>query len=923
MDESIDMSDALAHASNPDDNIRSIGEGMLKRLHNLDLPNFLLRLSSELLREGSPEESRALAAITLKNSLDSKDPALKDAHEDLLSLKWLNLHPSIRSEIKTNLLMTLESDSRQSHSRRPSSKVIAKVIARVACMEIPRNQWLDLVGKLVDNMASSSSSLKQATLEVLEYIFEEKIPKVLKGNQVDDVMACVINALKNQVLSSEVHLAALKVLLNILELAKFKGHAWRNSIVAVCDVAVVTVCDVAGGRGESGAEIKEAAFECLVAMASTCHTKLEPYKEIMLSLTSQALEGDVESVKVQCIKLWMTICQEEINWEEEEEEEGGEEGEEEEEEEEGASSFIVTLCSFVPLLLRTYLKEEGDLKQEDIWKQEDEGDGDISMTAEQEEEGDGDISMTTEQEEEGDENVEQEEDETLQGISMTCLGLAARIMKGGIVPLVMHFVVENMNGPHKVAALSPLGFILEGPSVKQLAPVVDLLLTMMEDGEEGVRGKAAWSLGRLFELVGANRIMRNKVVTLDGIMRVLIEGSKDVPQVSTEVHGALCFLARSYGDDAKSKSNLSQLSPFVPPVIDALICASDLARDTPYRLLACPYKALSEIVRVSHVQDLQVCQALIGLMSHIMRRLNTVLHGHGAISSLKRKNQLEVLLCGLLNVLIHKLGSSNNFTLKWSAKCVLLLLCPLLTRDSTSARDGAALAIGALAHAIGGDFGQHMPMLLQYFSVKRLFPVYLEVMCDICQVLGKKGKKEEVVPSFDHIMDVLCQGMTEVTLQPPILSSIGQIALALGEKFEKYLPLVMEKLLVVEKLTQVKSEGKDEDHSTKVREGIFEAYYGIIGGITDPRSGFKVGLALLDFSEQERKRRDRDGRTLTAGVHALSQLPPRVEVWSEGFIRLMQEASICGRVQVTEGQQKASIYGRVQVTEGQQSGGLR
>ena len=54
--------------------------------------------------------------------------------------------------------------------------------------------------------------------------------------------------------------------------------------------------------------------------------------------------------------------------------------------------------------------------------------------------------------------------------------------------------------------------------------------------------------------------------------------------------------------------------------------------------------------------------------------------------------------------------------------------------------------------------------------------------------------------------------------------------------------------------------------------------------------------------------RDRGGRTLTAGVHALSQLPPRVEVWSEGFIRLMQEAS---------------IYGRVQVTEGQQSGGLR
>ena len=164
MDESIDVSDALAHASHPDNNIRSIGEDMLKRLQNLDLPNFLLYLSSELLREGIPEESRALAAITLKNSLDSKDPALKDAHKDLLCIKWLSLDPSIRSEIKHKLLMTLEFDSRQSHSRHPSSKVIAEVIARVACMEIPRNQWLDLVGKLMDNMASVSSSLKQAPL---------------------------------------------------------------------------------------------------------------------------------------------------------------------------------------------------------------------------------------------------------------------------------------------------------------------------------------------------------------------------------------------------------------------------------------------------------------------------------------------------------------------------------------------------------------------------------------------------------------------------------------------------------------------------------------------------------------------------------------------------------------------------------------
>ncbi|KAI5011364.1 hypothetical protein ZWY2020_013501 [Hordeum vulgare] len=380
-------------------------------------------------------------------------------------------------------------------------------------------------------------------------------------------------------------------------------------------------------------------------------------------------------------------------------------------------------------------------------------------------------------------------------------------------------------------------------------------------------------------------------------MQLLIERSNDAPKVSMEVHRALYVLVRGYGEDAKSRSkpNSCELSPYVKPLIGALMYASDLSRETPFRFLASPYKALCEIVRVSDTQDLQVREALMGLISHIMRRFNAVLHGHNAISSPRRRNQLEVLLCGLVEVLIHKLGS----TLQGSAKCLLLLLCPLLTRESTSARNGAALAIGALAHAIGADFGEHMPMVLLYFSVKRLSPLYLEVICDICHVLGKEGKDEEVVPCFDHIMEVLYQGMGELTLQPPILSSIGQIALSLGEKFEKYLPLVMEKLLVMENVARL-DQGPHEDHSNKVREGICKAYHGIIGGISDAKSGFKVGMALLEFSEQERKRRDRDERTVTATdrrimtalVDALSQLSPRVGVWSEAVILSVQQANI-------------------------------
>nr|XP_040256558.1 importin subunit beta-1-like [Aegilops tauschii subsp. strangulata] len=398
-----------------------------------------------------------------------------------------------------------------------------------------------------------------------------------------------------------------------------------------------------------------------------------------------------------------------------------------------------------------------------------------------------DISMSEEQE--GDENVEQEGvnlediwgqegDEAVEGIYMTCLGLAARTMKDAVVPLVMQFVECSISGPHchsRKVAIFPLAFILEGPSVKQLAPVVHLLLDMMKDPEEGVRGRAAWTLALVFELVGANKIIRNEG-GLPGIMAILIERSKDVPQVSIEVYRALYFLVRGYGENAKSKS--CELSPFVKPLIDALLCASELAKENPFRLPACTsaYEALSEIVRVCNIEELEVCRAVGGLMSQIFRRLNIMINRQGeAVSSVERKNRglLEVLLC--VTVIVHVMEQPLP---------VVLLLMPLV------------------------------------------------------------------------------------------------IALAIGEKFEKYLPLVMEKLREAAELNPE----DNKDHGNKVREGIFKAYHGILGGINDQKSGLKVAMALVDFTEgvckDHSKIKTRDGRNTSvamAGIDALSQLPSRAE----------------------------------------------
>ena len=100
----MDLSETLLAILSPDDNIRSAAEGNLELLQERDLANFLLSLSVELSHDESKPESRRLAGIVLRNSLDFKGSA---ADKDLQ--QWVYLDQSIKSKIKESLLITLAS----------------------------------------------------------------------------------------------------------------------------------------------------------------------------------------------------------------------------------------------------------------------------------------------------------------------------------------------------------------------------------------------------------------------------------------------------------------------------------------------------------------------------------------------------------------------------------------------------------------------------------------------------------------------------------------------------------------------------------------------------------------------------------------------------------------------------------------------
>jgi importin subunit beta-1 len=463
---------------------------------------------------------------------------------------------------------------------------------------------------------------------------------------------------------------------------------------------------------------------------------------------------------------------------------------------------------------------------------------------------------------------DQEQDDNAWNISMsggTCLGLIARTVGDAIVPLVMPFVEANITKPDwrcREAATFAFGSILDGPSLEKLAPLVqaglDFLLNTMNDPNSQVKDTTAWTLGRVFELLhspcSANPIISN--ANLPRIMTVLLESSKDVPNVAEKVCGAIYFLAQGY-EDAEAVSSL--LTPYLPNVIAALLTAADRGDMTHFRLRSSAYEALNEIVRVSNIPE---TSSIIGqLLQEIMRRLNVTFDRQICTSGDKEKqSDLQALLCGVLQVIIQKLSSSEaKSIIAQTGDQLMLLFLRVFACHSATVHEEAMLAIGALAYATGPDFVKYMPEFFKYleaglqnYEEYQVCSISVGVVGDICRAL-----EDKVLPFCDGIMTVLLKDLSNSQLnrsvKPPIFSCFGDIALAIGENFEKYLPYAMPMLQGAAQLLLVLDQNDEDmvDYGNQLRRGIFEAYSGILQGIKGAKAQLMIPYAghLLQFTE--------------------------------------------------------------------------
>jgi len=340
-------------------------------------------------------------------------------------------------------------------------------------------------------------------------------------------------------------------------------------------------------------------------------------------------------------------------------------------------------------------------------------------------------------------------------------------------------------------------------------------------------------------------------VNLQGFVSVLGGALADAPRVSGNCAYALHEIAKSFEADDHPAS--SQLSSFFQPAIQALLNTTERSDADEHTLRSSAYEAVNAFV-LSAPND---CLKFMGhLVQFFLEKLqNTFLAQAVSQEDREEVNDQRALLCGSLYNIIQRLGSE----VKPFAEPIMASYLQVLNIKSASVHEETLMGVGALANAIEGDFEKFVPHFVPFLlNGLRNWQEY-EVCSIAVGVVGDIARSIQIkiAPYTDQIIQVLLEDLKNPELnrnvKPPILSSFGDIALALSGNFEKYLPVVV---VVLQHASSTQLPDKEDedlvDYINVLRESIFEAYTGILQGLkTDNKGQLMIEYVkhIIDFAE--------------------------------------------------------------------------
>ncbi|KAL2021008.1 hypothetical protein VTK56DRAFT_7782 [Thermocarpiscus australiensis] len=768
-----DINTVLTNSLSPDATLRHAAEQQLTQAAETNFSQYLVTLVQALANENTEGHIRAAAGIALKNAFSAREFARQAA----LQAKWLNqTDQDTKTRIKQLALETLSSPNAQ------AGQATAQVVAAIAAIELPRNQWPDLMHALVRNVSEGSQHQKQASLTAIGFICESEDPDLRNSlvSHSNAILTAVVQGARKEEPSNEVRLAAITALGDSLEFVgnNFKHEGERNYIMQV-------VCEATQA---SDSRIQQGAFGCLNRIMALYYENMRFYMEkALFGLTILGMKSADEDVAKLAVEFWSTVCEEEIAIEDD-----NAQVESSEQMRPFYNFARVATNEVVPVLLGLLTKQDEDASDDEY---------NISRAAYQ------------------------------------CLQLYAQAVGATIIPPVIHFVEANLRHEdwhNRDAAVSAFGAIMDGPEEKVLEPIVKSgiqpLISMMEDPSVHVRDSTAYALGRITEACSE---ALDPNVHLDPLISSLFNGLMNNPKMAASCCWALMNLAERFaGDPGAAQNPLTR--HFNESVGNLLTLTGRMDCEPAVRTAA--YEVLNVFVQNAANDSLS---AIASLSTVVLQRLEETVPLQQQVVSVEDKIILEDMQTSLCTVMQATIQRLDKEIIPQGDRIMQVILQILSTVGGKSSVPESAFAtVSSLATAMEEEFVKYMdafaPFLYNALGNQEepsLCSVAIGLVSDIARSLGERCQ-----PYCDNFMNYLLGNLRSTALanqfKPAILQCFGDIAGAIGGHFETYLTIVAQVLQQAATIT-AGAEGSYEmlDYVVSLREGIMDAWGGIIGAM--------------------------------------------------------------------------------------------
>jgi len=547
--------------------------------------------------------------------------------------------------------------------------------------------------------------------------------------------------------------------------------------------------------------IRRVSFECLVKIGYLYYDKLKPYMEAIFSITTKALKDqEDESVQLQAIEFWTSLAEteaiilEEISLAREHEEEPERE------------CFNIISHALSPLV---GLMTEQLVKQEEYQE-----DGDMCVS----------------------------------NYASNCIAAMALVTGEAIVKEIMPFVSNNINNNDwhfREAATLAFSAILDGPSQGDqmndlINNAIPYILNHVADQNTLVKDTSVFALGRIAEFHPEPLINNH----LENVLKALHMATQDEARVCSKACWTIMNIAEAFPSEPGEDKQTYPLSIYFNALAEMLL-RSTLRQDASENNLRInAYEALSALVS-SAARD--TYDTLENIVVELLNRLEQTLNVHQN----EEVALIQGLMCGSLQVASRKL----EFRIAKHADRMMAFFLKIFDSKSVNVHEEALLAVGALASALAGDFDRYMPHFLphflrslQTFQYDQICTIAVNIIGDLCIAL-----REKLFAYSDQIMEVLLNNLQRSELhrdvKPNIIASFGDIALAIGAKFEKYLAYVAN---ILQQACEAQVDTSNEEmiqYLNLLRENIFEAYIGILLGFKkeNPQAFIPCVDSILSF----------------------------------------------------------------------------